>query len=56
MQSIVVYTTEKENVEAVKDWYFGQYPRLGYDTRVASIKDAGDGKVDITFERLASCD
>jgi hypothetical protein len=26
MQSIVVYTTEKENVEAVKDWYFGQYP------------------------------
>jgi len=56
MQNIITYVAEKKDVQAVKDWYFRQYPYLGYDTRVAKEYVNGEGKVEITFERLASCD
>ena len=54
--NIVTYVAEKKDVQAVKDWYFGHYPKLGYDTRVAKERENDEGKVEITFERLTSCD
>lgn len=56
MQNIVSYRVKKDDVQKVKDWYFGQYPYNGYDTRVTNEIDVEDDKVDITFERLVSCD
>ena len=56
MQNVVVYRTNKEDMEKVKEWYFSQYPYQGYDTRVTKERYLDDGVVEITFERMTSCD
>lgn len=57
MQNVIVYNVKNESeIEPVKQWYYRQYPPLGYDTRLDSVRKQNDGSFDLTFTRLTSCD
>lgn len=57
MQNVIVFNVKKKSeINPVKEWYFKQYPPLGYETRLERVVEQEDGSYDLTFTRYTSCD